>query len=180
MMRFSGFHAIAARRGDGLRPELMHLLERSRADAEAQQAIMLSIAIEAIDQDEIAELLRPTEDRRGPSMAVLIEQRARFFIARLDGVAIGCGSYVSDRNGVAELKRMFVDATARGHGIGLAILQAIEQVAKREGVRKMRLETGVLSVEARGLYARSGYNACGPFGEYGPDPQSVFMEKELT
>jgi hypothetical protein len=38
MMRFSGLHAIAARRGDGLRPELLRLLEQSRTDVDAQQA----------------------------------------------------------------------------------------------------------------------------------------------
>jgi putative acetyltransferase len=150
---------------------------------------MLSIRQEAIDQDEVAELLRrsderslsvyPMEDRRGPSVATLIEHGVRFFVVRLDGVAVGCGGYASDGNGAAELKRMFVDAATRGHGIGLALLQAIEQAAKREGVRKIRLETGILSVEARRLYARSGYAACGPFGEYGSDPRSLFMEKEL-
>lgn len=141
---------------------------------------MLSIGLEAIDQAEIAELLRrsderslsvyPMEDRRGPSMTVLIEQGVRFFVARLDGRAVGCGGYVSDGNGAAELKRMFVDAAARGRGIGPAILEAIEQSARQEGVRVMRLETGILSVEARRLYARSGYSACEPFGKYGPDP----------
>jgi len=36
MMRFSILHAIAARRGDGLRPELLRLLVQSRVD-DAQQ-----------------------------------------------------------------------------------------------------------------------------------------------
>jgi len=34
MMRFSILHAIAARRGDGLRPELLRLLVQSRVDAQ--------------------------------------------------------------------------------------------------------------------------------------------------
>jgi hypothetical protein len=38
MMRFSGLHVIAAQRGDGLRPELLRLLEQSRVDVDAQQA----------------------------------------------------------------------------------------------------------------------------------------------
>jgi hypothetical protein len=31
---FGAIHSIAAKRGDGLRPELVELLKRSRADAE--------------------------------------------------------------------------------------------------------------------------------------------------
>jgi len=29
------------------------------------------------------------------------------------------------------------------------------------------------------LYARSGYERCGPFGKYAGDPLSVFMRKRL-
>ena len=40
MKQFSALHALAARRGDGLKPELMRLLARSRADAEAAPATL--------------------------------------------------------------------------------------------------------------------------------------------
>jgi hypothetical protein len=38
MMSFLALHRIAAERGDGLRPELLKLLERSRAITEAEPA----------------------------------------------------------------------------------------------------------------------------------------------
>jgi hypothetical protein len=38
MMSFLALHRIAAQRGDGLRPELAKLLERSRAITEAEPA----------------------------------------------------------------------------------------------------------------------------------------------
>jgi hypothetical protein len=38
MMPFLALHHIAAQRGDGLRPELVKLLERSRAITEAEPA----------------------------------------------------------------------------------------------------------------------------------------------
>ena len=41
------------------------------------------------------------------------------------------------------------------------------------------LETGIHQPEAIGLYEGFGFERCGPFGEYGPDPLSVFMEKRL-
>jgi len=42
-----------------------------------------------------------------------------------------------------------------------------------------RLETGASSHAARTLYLSTGYTVCLPFGDYSPDPLSVFMEKHL-
>lgn len=150
---------------------------------------MLSVAQETPDQEEVFLLLRraderssslyPSESRHGADVTTLMDQRVRFFVARLDGVAVGCGGYVSNGTRTGELKRMFVEAGVRGQGIGRSILQAIEDMAKREGLLTMQLETGIKSAEARGLYGRFGYCECGPFGGYGPDPLSVFMEKHL-
>ncbi len=46
-------------------------------------------------------------------------------------------------------------------------------------LRLIQLETGVKSDEARRLYRRLGSIERGPFGNYGPDPLSIFMEKFL-
>jgi len=78
-----------------------------------------------------------------------------------------------------KLKRIFVNPEVRGRGVGARIVETIEQAARCDGVRLMQLETGVKSVEAIGLYRRLGYRERGPFGAYGPDPLSVFMEKRL-
>ncbi len=74
---------------------------------------------------------------------------------------------------------MFVDATRRGHGIGRSLLQAVEVAAQAEGIQAVRLETGVASIEALGLYRCSGYREREPFGDYASDPRSIFMEKTL-
>ena len=149
-----------------------------------------TIALETPRQPDVERLLQaadrrsaslyPSESRFGSAAATLVRQQASFYVVRLDGRAIGCGGFVLDADGDAELKRIFVEDAARGAGIGRMILHALEQAAKRQGVRTMRLETGVKSVEAIGLYRRFGYAQRGPFGSYGPDPQSVFMEKRLT
>jgi putative acetyltransferase len=47
-------------------------------------------------------------------------------------------------------------------------------------MRLFRLETGCLQPEALRFYERAGYKRRGPFGSYGPDPNSVFMEKEKS
>jgi putative acetyltransferase len=146
---------------------------------------MLAITRDGPDQPEVAALLAmadawsaslyPVESRYGLSIAALLAQEARFFVARLDGHAVGCGGYVL----LSEMKRVFVVEDARGQGIGRAILEAIEAAAAAEGVTQMYLETGVKSDEAIRLYGRLGYELRGPFAGYGPDPLSVFMVKSL-
>jgi putative acetyltransferase len=94
-----------------------------------------------------------------------------------DGSALGMVALVESS---AEIKRMFVDDRARGRGVGRALLEAVESLARGLGIRTLRLETGEPQVEAIGLYARAGYLRIPPFGEYVDDPTSVCMEKTLT
>lgn len=151
---------------------------------------MPSIAQETPCQDEVLSLLRqsdayaeslyPPESNHMIDVEALAAPAVRFFVARLDGRAVGCGALVLGDAGQAELKRMFIDPAARGRGGGRGILEAIEDIARREGVRLIRLETGTLNHEALALYRRFGYRERGPFGGYGPDPLSVFMEKALS
>ena len=64
--------------------------------------------------------------------------------------------------------------------MGQKIIHELEQAARAEELEGLLLETGVRSMEAINLYRRMGYNARGPFGTYGLDPFSVFMEKSFT
>jgi putative acetyltransferase len=75
----------------------------------------------------------------------------RFFVARLDGRIMGCGALVLNGKSQAEIKRMFVDPEARGHGVGRAFLEAIERAASDEGICLTQLETGTSNHEALGL-----------------------------
>lgn len=103
----------------------------------------------------------------------------RFFVARDDADVLGCGALRID-DGYGEVKRMFVDPAARRRSLGRAILERIEREARHEGLRLMRLETGIHQPEALALYRGAGYAERGPFGEYVADPLSVFMEKALA
>lgn len=151
---------------------------------------MVTIAVETPDQEDVRGLLReadarsaalyPAESRHGLGVDALVACAAVFFVARLEGEAVGCGGFVPGGDGRAELKRMFVRASARRRGIGGLILRTIEDAAAARGVRVMQLETGVQSAEALALYRGFRYRERGPFGAYRPDPLSVFMEKRLA
>ena len=102
-----------------------------------------------------------------------------FLVARdAQGRALATGAAAID-DGVAEIKRLWVEPTYRGGGLGRAMLAALEARARAGGAQTLRLETGVASGEALGLYERAGFRRRGPFGGYAPDPLSVFMGKAL-
>ena len=74
---------------------------------------------------------------------------------------------------------MFVSPLARGQNIGRRLLQRLEAIAIDKGIPLLRLETGINQPEALALYRSAGFVEIGPFGKYGPDPLSLFMEKPL-
>ena len=100
-----------------------------------------------------------------------------------DRAAIGCGALRELGPGTAELKRMYVVPSARGHGVSKVVLAALEDAARDRGWTTLRLETGPRQPEAIGLYGGAGYRPIGAFGAYGRDPDagdSLFFERLLT
>ncbi|SRR6266446_4604047 len=130
--------------------------------------------------DTYLQSLYPPESNYMLGIAALCAPDIRFWVARREGVAHGCGALQIAAAGYGEVKRMYVAPEARGAGLGRAILARIEDQAAREGLALMRLETGIYQAAARALYRSGGYAECAPFGEYRPDPLSVFMEKRLV
>jgi putative acetyltransferase len=123
--------------------------------------------------------LYPSESNHFLGVEALAAPGVRFFVARRAGRALGCGALRIDPAGYGEVKRMFVSPEARGLKLGRRLLDRIEEEARREGLGRMRLETGIHQPEALGLYRSAGYVERDAFGEYSPDPLSVFMEKSL-
>jgi putative acetyltransferase len=96
-----------------------------------------------------------------------------------DLMAVGALKRLSESDG--EIKSMHTDESARRKGVGSAMLRHIITVARQEGLSRLSLETGswVYFDAARALYRRHGFVECPPFGDYRPDPNSVFMTLEL-
>jgi putative acetyltransferase len=147
----------------------------------------LTIGREAPDQPDVLALLAqsdafsaeryPPEGSFRVDATALADPSVRFLVARRDGQAVGCGALLLASERAGEIKRMIVDAAVRGQGVGRAILEELEAIAKQEGVRVIRLETGPPNLDALSLYRRYGYRERGPFGDYTENPHSVFMEK---
>lgn len=137
-------------------------------------------ALRLIGESE-AELagIYPPELRYALSPEQLMDIGARFVVAEVEGVAMGCGG-VALFEDFAELKRIFTTRAARGRGVAKAVVAALEEIAKGAGLSVVRLETGLASPEAIALYKRLGYREIGPFGEYAENGSSVFMEKDVA
>jgi GNAT superfamily N-acetyltransferase len=102
-----------------------------------------------------------------------------FLVAYADGHAVGCAALRPVGAGVGELKRMYVDPKMRGHGIGAALLAAVEARAATLGYSRLTLETGLMQPEAVSLYASRGWERIEPYGQYKDSPLSVCFAKQL-
>ena len=133
--------------------------------------------IEALDAQMTA--LYPAESNHLLDVAALSDPAVTFLVARAGDEAVGCGAIVNDPRGWGELKRMYVRPDRRGRGIGKRVLAELETVARDSGLPLLRLETGIHNGEALSLYRRAGFTERAAFGDYAPDPLSVFMEKRV-
>jgi putative acetyltransferase len=133
--------------------------------------------------DRVLSAEYPLEQRHGLALDAIFQPHIRFFLARLDGVAVGCGG-VALFPDFAEVKRMYVRDVARGRGVAQAMLNRIEAESRQAGLCLLRLETGEQQIAAMRLYARAGFQHCAAFGAYAAmAPQaiatSVFFEKRV-
>jgi putative acetyltransferase len=156
--------------------------------------IIADIQMEALDpaatevqalvaaSDAFYDGLYPEESSHLEALDDLDKPNVLFFGCRVDAklVASGAAKLMEDDGDYAEIKRVFVLDAYRGQGLSAKVMNYLESELQRRGVRLLRLETGVLQPQALGLYRKLGYCERGPFGAYGADPLSVFMEKSVV
>ena len=65
--------------------------------------------------------------------------------------------------GVVEIKRMYVVPEARGRGVALALLAALEDAARDLGYTTARLDTGPKQPHAERMYRAAGYREIANF-----------------
>jgi GNAT superfamily N-acetyltransferase len=103
-----------------------------------------------------------------------------FVVAYCDGEPAGCGGLHRLRDGIAEIKRMYVRPTYRGRGISRTILDALEEAARKGGYREIWLETGLSQPEALQLYEARGYTPIEPYGFYKDEPDVRCYAKPVS
>ena len=83
----------------------------------------------------------------------------RLFFAEVDGRPAGCVGVrpLPDRDGVCEMKRLYVAPEERGHGVGNALALAAIKAAKEIGYRKLIIDTLPSMRMALKLYRELGF-----------------------
>jgi putative acetyltransferase len=149
------------------------------------------ISIDDPRADDVRELLErhlafanlhsPPEDVHALDADGLVDPAVTFFSFRQDSEVIAIGAIKPLDEGHAELKSMHTAETARGRGIGRAMLDHLIAVAGDRGFRRVSIETGSMAAfaPARSLYASAGFTPCRPFGDYTLSPNSAYMTLSL-
>jgi GNAT superfamily N-acetyltransferase len=79
------------------------------------------------------------------------------WIAVAAGAVVGCVALQPLADGIGEVKRMFVDPSWRGRGVGRALLERLVDNARACGHREIRLGTLPEMLEAQALYRSVGF-----------------------
>jgi GrpB-like predicted nucleotidyltransferase (UPF0157 family)/N-acetylglutamate synthase-like GNAT family acetyltransferase len=105
--------------------------------------------------------------------------RSRFVVARLHGIAVGCGAIREHDPTTAEIKRVFVVPAQRRRGVARSILTELERRAAGLGFTSVVLETGTGQPGALRLYESSGYTRIPAYSPHADDPLSGCFRKKL-
>ena len=96
--------------------------------------------------------------------------REAAWIAELEGKRAGAVYCMRRSDDVAKLRLLFVEASARGHGVGSRLVDHCIGFARERGYARMVLWTNSSLVSARRIYDAAG------FTETREDPHPVFPE----
>lgn len=106
-----------------------------------------------------------------------------FWTAREAGGVLGCIALKTGhlQPGHGEIKSLHCAAEARGRGVGAALITALMDHARRNGLERLSLETGRSEgfAPSRKLYEKMGFSACPAFGPYEDDTFSYCMTRTL-
>ena len=155
------------------------LIQPERADQPEVQALLNEL------DRYLGELYEP-QDNHILDIQALLAPDVHFVVAREAQSVLGCAAFrripgdaATNGEAYGEIKRMMVSESARGRGIGAALLAALEAAMMERGLSLALLETGEAQVQAIGLYERAGYQRRAAFGGYPDNGLSQFMSKRL-
>jgi putative acetyltransferase len=123
----------------------------------------------------------PVESRHALNLEELRGSDITFWTVYCGEQLVGCGALrqLDLRHG--EIKSMRTAKACLRKGVGSLVLHTIISEARRRGYRRLSLETGSMDYfnPAHALYHKFGFRNCPPFADYRPDPNSVFLTREL-
>lgn len=153
---------------------------------------MIKLSQESALQDDVRKMIIELNDYLNPlsppefqfqmTAEQMDEKDTTVFVARDDsGKAVGMGALKVHNCGIGEVKRMFTSPSVRGKGVGHALLNKVEELARDKNLIILKLETGATKgfEPAWRIYERAGYNQCDAFLDYPVSDYSRFYEKKI-
>ncbi len=167
------------------RPPRCHVSEAERPEHWAAAALLVR---ELIDWMTAETGVKPEEVQAGAArelsaMATFYARPSgRFFVGYVDGQASGTLGVRLLGERTAELKRMWVTPTARGHHLAARLLDHAIEEATSMGVERIRLETeATLMAKAVAMYRSRGFSEIAPYSDLVKVvPTLLSMEKPLA
>ena len=156
------------------------------------QASELKIVVDDLSGSQIRDFLEehvrqmrsitPLESKHALDLDALRQPGITFWSVLDGGTLVGCGAIKRLDASHAEVKSMRSAPARQRSGIASLLLGHIIAEAARMGFTRLSLETGSTEFfePARKLYAKFGFQHCEPFADYRPDPNSVFMTRNLA
>ncbi len=120
----------------------------------------------------------PRERMENYWRGVLLIPERRLFVARLDGVIAGSAQLVlptpnnEATSAVSTLTTFFVAPWARGYGLALRLVQAVEEAARTAGFKVLSLDVRETQELAIQIYQQLGYQ------RWGTNPRYAFVEDQ--
>ncbi len=84
-------------------------------------------------------------------------RNGRFWVLDQDGAVVGSCALYPVRDGVVELRKMYVTSRLRGQGWGRRLLETALAAARADGHARVELETASVLREAIAMYGRYGF-----------------------
>lgn len=106
------------------------------------------------------------------------EARGALLLAKRNGEAVGVVGMRNLGDGIAEMKRLYIDPAGRGHNFGRALTDAVLAEARRFGYRAVRLDTFPSMVAANRIYDSLGFRDIPPYYD-NPLPGARYRELKL-
>ncbi|MFI5403380.1 MAG: GNAT family N-acetyltransferase [Planctomycetota bacterium] len=128
---------------------------RPARDADAEAVIALITRVYAEYPGCILDV-----DREEPALRAPASSFDRFWVVEDASRVVGCVGCALGA-GLAELKKLYLDAGLRGQGLGRDLIALVEETARAAGARQIELWSDTRFKTAHAVYERCGYRRTG-------------------
>lgn len=114
--------------------------------------------------------------------ALLAEPASACLVAEVSGRRAGCIFLSPEAHGAARIRLFYVDASARGRGLGTRLLTGVLEHARAGNLERVRVSTFDRHPEACRLYARFGFETVAdrPAKAFGQSMRQLDYELRLA